>query len=163
MCLCFTLSALCLPLVHAHTKAGPKATPDRSISAVLVHKTAADAAGQTAQGPATEIDFTWSYEPNLPACKATLKSCYDGFTLTFVDMNTVIASQSTLDPAARTYNWAPKDGVPYGSLHFQLVANGYDEFGNPAASSPAEAIVRNDVTTLAAPTVLPGLTGVPIP
>src|SRR5882757_10785327 len=100
-CLCFALSVLCLALVHARAKAGPKATPDRPISAVLVHKIATDAARQTAQtsdqtpqGPATEIDFTWSYAPNLPACAATQKSCYDGFTLTYATANIVIATQS---------------------------------------------------------------------
>ena len=171
--LCLALSLLCLPLVLTHAQTGPETPPGRFISAVLpvlVHKAATGATrpvatrpDQSAPTPATEIDFTWSYKPNLPACADTRKNCYDGFTLTYVATGTVIASQSTLDPAAQSYNWAPKGGVPYGSLHFTLVTNGYDEFGNPVASSPAEAVIQNDVTSLAAPTVLPDLTGVPIP
>lgn len=167
---CLALSLLCLPLVLTHAQTGPETPPGRIISAllpVLVHKAAIGRPGatrpdQSVPTPATEIDFTWSYKPNLPACADTRKKCYDGFTLTYVATGTVIASQSTLDPATVSYNWAPKGGVPYGSLHFTLVANGYDEFGNPVASSPAEAVIQNDVTSLAAPTVLPDLTGVPI-
>ena len=163
--LCLSLSVLCLPLVYAHTQTASQSTANRLVSAVLIRKsvTGGPPPVHAGQNPATEIDFTWSYEPNLPACTAARTKCYDGFTLTYADTNLVIATQSTLDPAARSYNWVPNGGVPYGSMDFLLVANGYDEFGDPVASVPAKATVRNDVTSLAAPTVLPDLTGVPIP
>jgi hypothetical protein len=161
-CLCFALLAIYLSAMHGQT--APYSTLNGFVSAVLIHKTATSLAHQeqSAQTPATEIDFTWSYTPNLPACRTTLQSCYDGFTLTYTTTSAIIATQSTLDPAARSYSWVPAGGVPYGSLHFTLATNGYDEYGDPVMSPPAEVVIQNDVTSLAAPTVLPGFTGVPV-
>ena len=163
--LCISLSVLCLPPTYTRSQAASQSAAKRLVSAVLVRKSVRGGAptAQSAHAPATEVDFTWSYQPNLPVCTAARTKCYDGFTLTFANTNRVLATQSTLDPAARSYNWVPAGGVPYGSLDFLLVTNGYDESGTPVASVPAEVIVRNDVTSLAAPTVLPDLTGVPIP
>jgi hypothetical protein len=83
--------------------------------------------------------------------------------MTYTNADTVIAMQSTLGPAALSYKWMPTDGVPYGSLNFTLVANGYDEFGNALASEPATVTIENDVTSLAAPMALPLPTGISVP
>jgi hypothetical protein len=164
--LCIVPSILYLSFpVHTLGQTTPNPALKRFVSAALVRKTATGAArpAQASQPPAAEVDFTWSYTPTLPACTTVPKSCYDGFTMTYADTGNVIATPSTLGPAALSYNWVPTSGVPYGSLNFTLVANGYDDSGNALASEPATVTIKNDVTSLAAPMALPLSTGIPVP
>ena len=149
---------------HACAQIASGHKPETLVFGALLGKTATGVAhlGQTAPTPASQVDFTWSYTPTLSPCTTVLRNCYDGFTMTYTNTETVIATQSTLRPAALSYNWVPTDGVPYGSLNFALVANGYDDFGDPIASKPAAVTVTNDVTSLAAPSVLPSPSGVAV-
>jgi hypothetical protein len=146
----------------ASAQTGSRPEPNRFVSATLIHSATARPQDQTGQTPATEIEFTWSYTPNLPACTTTYIRCYDGFIITLINTDAVIASPYTLDPAALSYDWSPPAGVPYGSLSFAVVTNGYDENGHQITSAPATVTVKNDVTSLAPPTGLQGLTGVPL-
>ena len=146
--------------IDPSSRIAPEYAPERLVSATLIHRVAKTAVllNQAAQTPAAEIDFKWSFTPTLPACTTILKSCYDGFTLTFVNTDTVIATPSALGPAALDYQWVPPGGVPYGTLIFTLVTNGYDASGDATISQPASVTIKNDVTSLAPPVI-----GVPVP
>ena len=146
--------------IEPSARFAPKYPPERLVSATLIHRVAKNAVllNQVAQIPASEIDFHWSFTPTLPACTTVLKNCYEGFTLTFVNTGTLIATPSTLGPATLSYQWVPPGGVPYGALIFTLVTNGYDAAGNSTISVPTSVTIKNDVTSLAPPVV-----GVPVP
>lgn len=101
----------------------------------------------------TQIDFNWSYTPNLPACSTTLKSCFSGFAISDLLSGHVIGTFST---SLRSWTYIPAGGVQYGKHIFSLVAEGYDVNGAHVQSAPAQVIV--DVTPpLSTPTALTGV------
>lgn len=86
----------------------------------------------------TQIDFNWSYTPNLPVCSTTNVSCFAGFTVTDLLSGHVVGTIST---AARSWTYMPAGGVQYGKHRFTLVATGYDVNGNKVESAPATVVV----------------------
>jgi hypothetical protein len=138
-------STLLLPMLQAagQTKSGLTAK-------------AAVAAPAASGGSFAQIDFNWGYSPNLPACAGRTEACHTGFTMTNTTTNTVVATPSTLGPAALSFNYLPAGGVPFGTFVYSLVANGFNETGTPITSTPATVTVVIPVTSLNGPT---GLTG----
>lgn len=103
-----------------------------------------------------QIDFNWSYTPNLPACTTSAKACFMGFTLKDTTSGGTIATPSKLGPNTLSYAYFPAGGVQYGVHSFLLTANGYDETGAPTVSTGAKVTVTVAVPTLDAPTKLVG-------
>jgi hypothetical protein len=106
--------------------------------------------------PYKQIDFNWSYTPNLPACTSTAKACFMGFTLKDTTSGTTLVTPSTLGPTTLSYSYFPAGGVQYGVHKFLLTANGYDETGAPTVSAGATVTVTVAVPSLVAPTKLVG-------
>lgn len=130
-------------------------TPKSSLGAKVSTRSNATAP-LAATSPYTQIDFNWSYTPNVPACGTTLTNCYSGFTLVDTTTSVTVANPSTLGPTSLSYAYVPSGGVPYGTSAFSLVANGYDNSGNALTSTAATVSVTVSVTSLNGPT---GLTG----
>jgi hypothetical protein len=148
------------PLAPPATQTAPKSAqtaPKTKLGARLVPRNNAAAPLATAAGSQyTQIDFNWDYTPNVPACGTSLTNCVSGFTLTDTTMGAVVAAPSVLGPSSLSYAYMPSGGVPYGTLVFSLVANGFDGLGNPLSSSPATVSVVVNVTSLNGPTNLTG-------
>jgi hypothetical protein len=104
------------------------------------------------------IAFNWSYTANAPACTTSNKNCQSGFTLTRTDVtpNVVIGTPSSIAASSTSFTWTPTGGLPFGTMTFSLVANGFDLNGNALTSTAATTSVTNGLSTLNAPT---GLTG----
>jgi hypothetical protein len=142
----------------AHVTAQTTSTPKPKLGARLV---AGNPAAQLATGASsqyTQIDFSWDYMPNMPACGTALTNCYLGFTLIDSTMGIVIATPSTLGPTALSYSYLPPGGVPFGTSVFSLMVNGYDNNGNSLESVPAMVSVVVNITSLNGPTNLMGKT-----
>jgi hypothetical protein len=117
----------------------------------------AAASGQAQMSRYKQIDFNWTYKPNLPACTRKLISCYSGFTLTWNVAGWVLATPSVLTPTVRSYAYFPPDGVPYGYHTFALVTNGYDENGQAVESAPATVTLEVKTPPPSSPTALTGV------
>ena len=104
--------------------------------------------------PYKQIDFNWSYSPNLPACSSLTIACYVGFTLKDTSSGGTIATPSTLGPNTRSFAYFPNGGVQYGVHVFSLVANAYNAKGQPLVSTPATITVTVNVSNVNPPTKL---------
>jgi hypothetical protein len=89
-----------------------------------------------------QIDFNWTYTPNLPVCTSVLVACYSGFTMKDTGDGHELAGPSVIRPTARSWAYFPSGGVRYGSHTFALVANAYDENGQPVASAPVTVTIN---------------------
>lgn len=98
-----------------------------------------------------QIDFNWSYTPNLPACSGSTRACYIGFTLKDTTSGSTLVTPNTLGPHVLSYVYLPNGGVQYGVHSFSLVANGYDATGKPLVSPAATVTVTVNVPSLAGP------------
>jgi hypothetical protein len=157
----FALVAIA-PLAHVaaqttQTTQKLQTAPRTTLGAKLVTRSNAVTSSVTgAASQFTQVDFDWGYTANAPVCGTSLTNCLAGFTLTNTTLGTVVATPTTLGPTALSYAYIPAGGVPFGTLAFSLVANGYDGSGNPLTSVPATVSVVVNVTTLNGPTNLTG-------
>jgi hypothetical protein len=101
-----------------------------------------------------QIDFNWSYTPNLPACSSSTTACLVGFTLKDTTSGSTIATPSALGPTTLSYSYFPAGGVQYGVHSFLLIANGFNETGAPIVSAGAKVTVTVAIPSLNAPTKL---------
>lgn len=93
----------------------------------------------SARAQYTQIDFNWSYSPNLNTCVqgTTFKSCWSGFKM-WDELSKSDVPLTTLPTSARSYTLINPSGIVLGTHVFDLVAFGYDVNGSYFQSSAAK-------------------------